>query len=58
MAFPIALALAALPEFIKLATDLYERLSNDSMTQEEFDAEWAEMVAKVNAAEAKWSAAG
>lgn len=58
MAFPIALALTALPELIKLATDLYERMSNGNMTQEEFDAEWAEMVAKVNAAEAKWAAAG
>lgn len=54
MAFPIALAIGALPEIVKLVTDLIERLNNNELTQEEFDAEWAKVVNLVVAAETRW----
>lgn len=58
MAFPIALALTALPEVIKLVTDLIDRLNNNELTQAEFDAEWAKVVNQVVAAETRWDNAG
>lgn len=57
MAFPIALAIGALPELVKLITDLIGRLNNGTITQEEFNAEWAKVVARVTAAESRWDAA-
>ena len=57
MAFPIALAIGALPEIVKLVTDLIDRLNNGELTQEEFDAEWAKVVVMVTQAETRWDAA-
>jgi len=57
MAFPIALAIGALPELVKLVTDLIDRLNNGTMTQEEFNKEWDKVVNMVIAAEHRWEAA-
>lgn len=60
MAIPaeVMIGIQNLPEIIKLAEGLYESYNNGTLTQEQFNTSWAAMQGLVNAAEAKWAAAG
>lgn len=43
MAFPFALAIPAIMEIVKIGQSILDKRNNGTLTQEEFDAEWAKM---------------
>jgi len=58
LAAALSLGITYGPEVIEAVTDLIDRLKKGSVTQEEFDLEWAEMGRDWVATRAKWNAAG
>lgn len=54
MAFPIGVAIGGVIEMIKLGTNILEKYNNGTLTQEEFDQEWAEMQSRFKAADDRW----
>lgn len=56
MAFPFAIAIGGVIELIKIGTNILEKQNNGTLTQAEFDAEWAKMQANLKNANDKWEA--
>lgn len=56
MAFPFAIAIGGVIELIKIGTDIIEKQNNGTLTQAEFNADWAKMQARLKAANDKWEA--